>query len=260
MHFHQLRKELSEITEILRLRCARGLQRHRSAHAAIDWPVHNRLDYERVLATPLREAPFVVIDTETTGFEPYGGDELVQVAFIEYAGLEPTGREFCSLVRPRVPIPATSRAIHGISDDMVAEAPTADDLIDTIAEFIDGRVLVGHHIAFDMRFLDRVARRRFFSDFTNPRIDTVELYRAVQPAARRLGLDEVAAACGVAIEDRHDARGDALTCGGIFGYVAAHLACGDATVGELLERVHPIAGLSPYHPAQEELLTSREPE
>lgn len=249
MHFHQLRKELSEIAEILRLRWTRGLERH-GLLAAPAFPGRDRLAYEHLLATPVRAAPFVVLDTETTGFEPYGGDELVQIALIEYHGLTPTGRELSHLVRPGVPIPAQSRAIHGIGDERVANAPRAADLIDAIAAFIDGHVLIGHHVAFDMRFLDRVARRRYRRDFTNPRIDTVTLYQAVEAEVSSVALDAVAAACDVPVEDRHDARGDARTCGRIFARLAARLDDGEMTVGDLLERVHPIAGLSPEHPAQ----------
>ncbi len=253
MHFHQLRKELAEITEILRTRCALGLKRRGllSAYPAI--PRHSRVDYERLLRTPIRQARFVVLDTETTGFEPYGGDELVQVAFVEYLGLVPTGRELSSLLHPRIPIPQRSTEIHGITDSMVADAPRAGELIDTIIEFTDDAVLVGHHIAFDLRFLNRITRRHRLGELPNPRIDTAMLHLATGGGREHIGLDHVAATHAIAIEGRHDARGDARTCGHIFAHLAGRLDDGRLTVGELIERVHPIVGLSPHHPAEAQM-------
>ena len=55
---------------------------------------------------PVEEARFVVIDTETTGFKVYGGDEIVSIALLEMHGLEPTGREFTTLVNPSTRHPA----------------------------------------------------------------------------------------------------------------------------------------------------------
>lgn len=250
MHFHQLRKELREIGEIVRTRCGQELLRRGLLQPRRSPRRQHRLHFEELLALPVREAPLMVLDTETTGFEPYGRDEIVQVSFIEYRGLEPTGRELNSLVRPGVAIPSSSTAIHGIDDAMVADAPRLADIIDTIADFVDGAVLVGHHIAFDMRFLDRVCRRCLLGDLPNPRLDTAMLYLACGGSPARIGLDPVAADCGIGIEHRHDARGDAVTCGRILAHLGSRLAPAEMTVGELIERVHPIAGLSPHHPAE----------
>lgn len=259
MHFHQLRKELREITEILRLHCGRRLHRYGFLGAGRHVPRRSRREYEDLLALPVRTAPFGVLDTETTGFEPYGGDEIVQIALIEYRGLEPTGRELSSLVRPGGPIPPRSTAIHGISDAMVADAPSIDELIDDIVHFIDGHVLVGHHIAFDMRFLDRITRRCMLGDLPHPRLDTAMLHLATGGLPDAIGLDHAAAACGIPIDNRHDARGDARACGQLFARLASHLTTDETTVGELIERVHPIAGLSPHHPAEGGVTFSNNP-
>ena len=255
MHLRQLRKELAEIFEIVRTQCGQRLQLRGLLPQHPGVPRGSRLDYERLLASPVRDARFVILDTETTGFEPYGGDAIVQVAFIEYAGLEPTGRELTSLVHPGRPIPARSTAIHGISDEMVADAPTAGELLDDILAFVDGAVLVGHHIAFDLRFLNRITRRHRLGELPNPCIDTAMLHLARGGTHDTIALDRVAACHGIAIEGRHDARGDARATGRIFAHLAPRFDDGRLTVGELLERVHPIAGLSPHHPAEAEVCT-----
>lgn len=253
MHFHQLRKEITELLEMGRTRWRRRLLHHGLLPGQALMPAHSRLEFEALLSRTVRDAPYIMLDTETTGFEPYGGDTLVQFAFIEYHGLEPTGREFCRVVNPGRPIPARSTAIHGITDEQAAQAPPIDELINDIVAFIDGHVLVGHHVAFDLRFLDRVTRRCRLGDIPNPRLDTAMLYLAAGGCSRSIDLDRVAADCGVEIPGRHDARGDALGCGLIFNHLASRLDPGGLSIGELIERVHPIAGLSAHHPAEIEI-------
>lgn len=257
MHFHQLRKEMSELLELGRTHWRRQLQRRGLLPHQPIMPAHNRLEFEALLSQPVRDAPYIVLDTETTGFEPYGGDALVQVAFIEYHGLEPSGREFCSLVNPGRPIPPRATRIHGITDADVATAPPIEDLIDDIVALIDQHVLVGHHIAFDLRFLDRATRRYRLGDIPCPRIDTAMLYLAAGGGSGPIDLDQVAAYCGIDVPGRHDARGDAWGCGLIFSHLAGHLDAGGLSVGELIERVHPIAGLSAHHPAEAEIRPTR---
>jgi len=252
MHFHALRKELAEISELARLRCARQLKSRGWIRPRARIPRHTRVEFEQMLALPVREARYMMIDTETTGFEPYGGDAIIQVALIEYRGLEPTGVEWASLVNPRRPISETSRAIHGIDDDMVRDAPLIDDIVADITGFIDEAVIIGHHVAFDLRFLQRATRRVLLRDLPNPRMDTVMLHLAAGGSRRGIGLDRVAAELGIVPELRHDARGDARSCGRIFARLAAQLSTCETTVGELLERVHPLAGLPIHHPAEAE--------
>ncbi|MDX1608823.1 MAG: 3'-5' exonuclease [Halofilum sp. (in: g-proteobacteria)] len=191
-------------------------------------------DTAALLATPVDAARYVVIDTETTGFGAYAGDEIVQIALLEYRGLEPTGQEYCTLVRPARPIPATATEIHGIDDNMVKDAPTIGDVIDDVLEFLGAAALVGHHLAFDLRFLNRVLQREFYCRLPQPTIDTMLLYFARSGRLGHYELDEIAAACRVPLAGRHDARGDAVIAGRIFAHLAAPLAAADGTVGDLI--------------------------
>lgn len=200
-------------------------------------PLHDfctGFDLKGMLATPVHEARYVVMDTETTGFRAYGGDEIVQIAMIEYKGLEPTGEEFASLVRPSIPIPPTSTEIHGIDDDMVSDAPAIDDIIDDVVQFIGESTIVGHHIAFDLRFLNRVIQRCLLCRLPQPTLDTMVLYLAHSGRLGRYTLEDVAAACGTPVLDRHDAHGDAETCGKIFSHLADRMVGRGATVAELI--------------------------
>lgn len=191
-------------------------------------------DRAGLMATPIADARFVVIDTETTGFSAYAGDEIVQIALLEYQGLAPTGAEYVSLVQPGCSIPPASTAIHGIDDTMVRDAPRIDDIIDDVVNFIDHAVIVGHHVAFDLRFLNRVMHRCLYCRLPQPTIDTMLLYLAYAGRFGHYELEEVATACGIELTGRHDARGDAVICGGVFAHLAPILTPEHATVADLL--------------------------
>lgn len=227
-------RPLHELADRARAACNRLLRRHARADRRRLRHRCAALDVRRLLATPIREARFVALDLETTGFGAYAGDEIVQFALLEYRGLEPTGREYCSLVRPSIPIPATATAVHGIRDKDVTDAPTIGTALEEIVDFLDTSVIVGHHVAFDLRFLNRVARRELFCHLPHPAVDTMLLYLSRSGRLGHYELEDVAAACGVTPGQRHDARGDAVTAGRIFAHLATPAAAAGRTVGELI--------------------------
>lgn len=227
-------RPMSEWINRARAACNRLARKHTLAERRA---LHDRcvaMDVHALLATPVSEARYIVLDTETTGFSAYAGDEIVQIALLEYHGLEATGESLCTLVHPPRPIPATASAIHGITDEMVADAPAIGDVIDDIVDFMDGAVLVGHHIAFDLRFLNRVTQRELFLRLPHPTIDTMLLYLSYSGRLGHYELDEVAKACDVPVEGRHDAAGDARIAAGILVRLAQSAAKADYTVGGLI--------------------------
>lgn len=194
------------------------------------------LDARAIQSRPMASARFVVVDTETTGLHAYAGDAIVSVALLELVGLQPTGREFQRLVNPGRNIPPASTRIHGITDADVADAPPLASLLVEIGEFIGEAVVVGHHVNFDLRFLNRALQRLAGCSLRNPWLDTMLLYTGETGRMGHYSLEEVARACGVAVTDRHTARGDALTTARIFAVLA----------GRLTEPRTPVARLREY--------------
>lgn len=245
MSFKQLHLEFREIREAIAATCRRRLRRSRP-------PGHQRLhelcmnfDLESVLSVPLRKARIVALDTETTGFQVYAGDEIVEIALIEYIGHRRTGRELCSRIRPGIPIPPSSTEIHGISDDDVADAPLIDEIIEDIVDFTGHSVLVGHHVEFDLRFLDRATQRMFDCRLPQPAVDTMVLFQAMSGQLDRYSLDEVADACGISIRNRHSARGDAVACGTICMHLIERLLPSNARVADLVSISEPMPEYGP---------------
>jgi DNA polymerase-3 subunit epsilon len=202
----------------------------------------NELDLAALRNTAVADTRFVVIDTETTGFRAYAGDEIVSIAMLEMRGTALTGRSYETLVNPRRPIPKLSSEIHGIYDADVLDAPTLPEVLPEVLEFIDHGVLVGHHVNFDLRFLNRIALRRLHRRLPQPWVDTMLLFLAVSGRLGHYTLEQVAAACQVRIDKRHSATGDAHAAADIFSRLARELADAKTTLGQLLDRQFAIHG------------------
>jgi len=96
----------------------------------------------------------IVLDTETTGFDPKTGDRLIEVGCIEIQDLLPTGRTFHRFVNPERLIPPDAIRVHGITDDKVKDAPKFHEIADDLIEFIGDAPMIAHNAAFDRNFID----------------------------------------------------------------------------------------------------------
>jgi DNA polymerase-3 subunit epsilon len=141
--------------------------------------VQRRLDD---LGTPLSEVTFCVLDLETTGTSPEV-DGITEVGAVNVRGGECLGT-FQTLVDPQTSVPAAVSLLTGLTDRMLAGAPSIDGVLPAFLEFAGNAVLVGHNVRFDMAFLRAALERRARAGFTNAVVDTCAL-------ARRLLADEV---------------------------------------------------------------------
>ena len=100
----------------------------------------------------------VVLDVETTGLNPEGGDRIVQMCVADATPfLTRKSADVHTLeakLNPEMPIPREATKIHGIRDKDVANAPFFADEIDQFLDFIGDAIVVGHNVSFDLRFLN----------------------------------------------------------------------------------------------------------
>jgi DNA polymerase-3 subunit epsilon/CBS domain-containing protein len=172
---------------------------------------------------PLFALPLVAVDTETTGLDPVSA-RLVEVAAIRASGgnLEPEP-PLVARVNPGVPIPAASTAIHHISDEMIAGAPSAGQVLPRLQTQIAGRLLVGHAVGFDLAVLANEARRSGIG-WRKPRSLCVRtLAMIAMPDLASHSLDGLAQWLGIEIVNRHSALGDAEAAAHIFIALMPHL-------------------------------------
>ena len=201
--------------------------------------LHDRLlkmEPKELIRNSIYSTRFVVIDTETTGLHAYAGDEICSISLLEIRGLELTGREFNTLINPGRSIPADSTRIHHIEDQDVKDAPVIEEVLLEIADFIGESVIVGHHIGFDIRFLNKTLQKELLCRLKHPWLDTMLLYLVNSGQVGHYTLEEVAAHAGVELHDRHTARGDAITTAEVFIKLASVLIGIDEPVGKLIKQ------------------------
>ena len=150
---------------------------------------------------------YVVFDLETTGISCLS-DRIVEISAIKVRdGLaEDT---FTTLVNPKCPIPHSASAVHGITDDMVKDAPEIEEVLPAFLEFAGESVLAGHNIAsFDMRFIDRYSMQLTGTCPGNDYVDTLPIARLVLPGLPHHRLTDLAAYYGISCEGAHRALND----------------------------------------------------
>lgn len=164
----------------------------------------------------LAELAYTVFDTETTGLDPAGGDEIIQIGAARLLNGKLLRSEcFEQLVNPGRPIPRATIPIHGITPDMVAAQPRIDQVLRTFHAYAQDTVLVAHNAAFDMRFL-QLKEKASGVRFEQPVLDTLLLSALVHPQQQSHRLEDIAERFGVPVVGRHTALGDALVTAEIF--------------------------------------------
>ncbi len=161
------------------------------------------------LGPALEAVSYAVVDVETTGGSPQGGDRITEVAVVEIREGAIQG-EFQTLVNPGRPIPSRIAALTGISDEMVAGAPFFEDVAADLLEVLEGKVFVAHNAPFDWRFVHAQLADALGAGPDGPWLCTVQLARRLVPELKRRNLDSLATHFGVSIQGRHRAHGDAL--------------------------------------------------
>lgn len=159
---------------------------------------------------------YTVFDTETTGLNPRGGDEIISIGAVRIVNQQLLLEEsFDQLVDPCRPIPWESIKYHGIHQDMVEGQPTVGEALARFHRYCADTVLVGHNVAFDMRML-QMKEEKTGIYFINPVLDTMLLSAVVHPTHDDHSLEGIAGRLGVSIEGRHTALGDATATAKVF--------------------------------------------
>jgi len=149
-----------------------------------------------------------VIDTETTGLFP-DGHRILEVASVRLDdGV--VGEAWSSFVRSTRKIPPEATAVHGITPEMVKDAPGPRAVAAALQGEVVARTLVLHNARFDLPFLRVLMRDGGQPDLGQPVIDTLGLARGLEGGGG-LSLGKLAARYGIQRLERHRARPDATT-------------------------------------------------
>jgi CBS domain-containing protein len=173
--------------------------------------------------TPLIALPVVSLDLETTGLD-VRRDRVIQVGLVAMqGGMISDAPRVDLLVDPEMPIPNTASRITGITDHDVIGAPKIAAVLEQLNECMEGRVVVGHHIAFDLAVLRHEAERVGAAWTEPPSLDVGHVLGALEPSLPDLGFERVLSSFGVNVEGRHSGIGDSLAVAEVFGHLIERL-------------------------------------
>lgn len=144
----------------------------------------------------------IVLDTETTGFEPSEGHRIVEIGAIELLNHMPTGRVYHQYINPERAMPVEAFQVHGLGDDFLRDKPKFAQIAAAFVDFIgeDSRLVI-HNAAFDMKFLNAELGWAGYPTMPMERsTDTVAMARRKFPGSpasldalcRRFGIDNSA--------------------------------------------------------------------
>ena len=188
------------------------------------------------LDRPLDSLVYTAFDTETTGLQPSEGDEIIQIGALHVIdGHIQADLAFEALIDPQRAINPESEKIHGITPAMLAGKPTLSRVLPEFHTFCADTVLLGHNVAFDMRFL-QIKEATTGVVFTQPVVDTLLLAAVAYPNQPHHSLESSMALLGVEIEHRHSAYSDAVATAQVFLKLLPLLAeRGIITLGQAIE-------------------------
>jgi DNA polymerase-3 subunit epsilon len=153
----------------------------------------------------------IVLDTETTGTDHATGDRIVEIGAIELLNYIPTGRSFHHYVNPQRAMSQGALAVHGLSDEFLADKPVFAAIADQLHAFMGDARLVIHNASFDVGFLNAEFARTGHPPLGPERaLDTLHLARRKHPGASN-SLDALCSRYGIdnAKRTKHGALLDA---------------------------------------------------
>ena len=141
----------------------------------------------------------VMLDTETTGLEWRQGERVIEVGCVEMVSRKLTGRHFHCYLNPGRAIGAGAQAVHGLTDEFLADKPKFADVADALLEFLHDAEVIIHNAPFDVGFLDNeleLVGKASLKTACNAITDTLKMARELRPGKKN-GLDALCSEFGV---------------------------------------------------------------
>lgn len=126
----------------------------------------------------------IVFDTETTGLDASGGDRLIEIGCVELINHIPSGRTYHAYINPQRPVHPDALAIHGLSDEFLADKPLFPEIADAFVGFLQDSPLIAHNASFDKGFINMELARCGIAELPDERfIDTLQIARRRHPGS-----------------------------------------------------------------------------
>ncbi|MCK6606645.1 MAG: GIY-YIG nuclease family protein [Ignavibacteriaceae bacterium] len=160
------------------------------------------------------DTSFCILDVETTGMKP-PHDRIIEIALIIIKNGKAVNK-FETLLNPGVLIPPFITDMTGITNEAVYNAPVFSEAADKILELIENTIIVGHNIAFDLRFLNSELQIAGFEKVKTPSVCTLKLAHRIHPELHKKSLGSLAAHLRIKQKSAHRAFDDTLVTAKVF--------------------------------------------
>lgn len=160
---------------------------------------HNKEPLDAFTSSGKRQ---LILDTETTGFDPKTGDRIIEIGVIELINRKLTGNSLHVYLNPQRPV-GDSQNIHGLSDEFLSDKPLFISIVDELEQFLHGAEIIAHNASFDMKFLEaelEMAGRSPLADKVTV-TDTLAIAKRKHPGQKN-NLDALAKRYNVKERDR----------------------------------------------------------
>ncbi len=168
----------------------------------------------------IEDATYCVLDLETTGFS-FRTEKITEIGIMKVKNHEVID-EFSTFVNPQKPIPQRVVEVTNITDEMVKDAPTIEEVLPKVLEFVGDSVLVAHNADFDIGFLKHNCAELGLK-LGNTYLDTLRLAKDLFPEYKKYKLGIIAENLGIKVEVAHRALDDVDTTVKVFNVMLGML-------------------------------------
>ncbi len=165
------------------------------------------------LGKNLHDQDYVVFDIETTGFSPRT-DKITEIGAVKIVDGHIVD-SYSQLINPEKAIPQKVQELTGLTNAILSDKPTVEEIIEDFRDFTKGCVLVAHNAKFDISFIRREFKKAKF-DFDYPVLDTLQLARSCVRGIKRFNLSALSKKLGVSLVGAHRAVNDAQATAEVF--------------------------------------------
>lgn len=163
---------------------------------------------------PIEEENFVVFDLETMGLNSHE-HEIIEIGAVKLQGTRIVER-YSQLVNPKKTIPKKIQELMNISQDMVDNMPTIEEVLPKFMEFVGDSTMVAHNAPFDMGFIRRDVKKIMGYDYKPAVIDTLQMARDLYPELKAYGLKNLNKVLGLSLDNHHRAVDDSQATANMF--------------------------------------------
>ncbi len=179
-------------------------------------------------------ADYTLLDLETTGLDPTW-NEIIEIGAIKVRNHDIID-SFSQLVKPNIPIDDFISELTGITNEIVEDAPTIEDVLPIFLEFVGNDIVVGHNVNFDINFLYDNCLALLAHGFTNDYVDTMRLSRRLYPEEKHHRLIDLEQRFNLHNEMAHRALSDVMLTKQCFDILRKHVTENNIDLQALIQR------------------------